>query len=819
MTSRGHRHGGGYILVWFALMMVVLLAIVGFSFDLGDRFAEDEKAQRAADAAALAGVVHRVPGSTNNKACEVAFATAAQNGYRNGAGGETTCTPATSPATVRVDFPLGNQLRVTVNTVARSTFAAVIGVGDSTFSRSATAAYDSTVPIGSPVNVLGNEPLAPGENSWLPPGADALQNASMWLDIHGVRTHTHQGDQFSANECGTRNGSGAKPDNCLRSGTDQVNRDYENDGKFGRIFVVRVPVGYSGGPIDVQAYDAAFTHVGADCRHGGGFVPAPDGLDRWYTALENLWRWVDTHPGDVQEGSQADFLARYAPTPSGSAVGSKFCAGDDALGSDINALAENCTSNCTTGGGGPGGYTPSAGDGSPLPILTPRDSARTGTQLAALYAGAGLKGFPVTQFDLLQHEGEGGRPVTPGDLSDNNLIGNPEKFGYFEYPPGGCQVYCIDNLRDSWRFNLHDTVEPSGTQGTHTFQTTFMKWKSIGTIPSPVAGTDYYIRVRTNVNGDGARSGAGANRFALRAGDLGGNDQGISLFAFKNLTVAANVTGIDGTGSGAEFFLARIQPSNVDRTLTFTFFDPGDLTGCARSDNYPMPITFLGDLTPATLRYFTTNGVDHPTSCDIPRYDALQGSFAIGRNSSTTGGTFRLLDDVLGILPCRIWRPNGGRVSNGSTVAPPYPMIRPAPQSCDTSRLSPEYRISTETNSKLLRAEIRLPNASDPNGYRCDTADVFDCWLKVRFEFDPTYTSNQIQIYNLYPPGTPWPVPAGVVKVPVTFPYCGLEPNGSYGPRSVAPSPTGPYECEVRPSDTTTWTAEISGSPARLVDN
>ena len=54
----GRRDGeGGYILVLMSLLMLPLLAVAGFATDVGSWYVQGSKLQRAADAAALAGVV------------------------------------------------------------------------------------------------------------------------------------------------------------------------------------------------------------------------------------------------------------------------------------------------------------------------------------------------------------------------------------------------------------------------------------------------------------------------------------------------------------------------------------------------------------------------------------------------------------------------------------------------------------------------------------------------------------------------------------------------------------------------------------------
>jgi Flp pilus assembly protein TadG len=49
---------GGFVIVWMALMLLVLLAFCGFGIDVSHWWFVGQKQQRAADAAALAGSIY-----------------------------------------------------------------------------------------------------------------------------------------------------------------------------------------------------------------------------------------------------------------------------------------------------------------------------------------------------------------------------------------------------------------------------------------------------------------------------------------------------------------------------------------------------------------------------------------------------------------------------------------------------------------------------------------------------------------------------------------------------------------------------------------
>src|ERR1017187_9964610 len=62
--ANGRRPLGqrGYVLVWMSLLLIVLVGFAGFGVDTADLWFAGQKMQKAADAAALAGVVF-LPGN------------------------------------------------------------------------------------------------------------------------------------------------------------------------------------------------------------------------------------------------------------------------------------------------------------------------------------------------------------------------------------------------------------------------------------------------------------------------------------------------------------------------------------------------------------------------------------------------------------------------------------------------------------------------------------------------------------------------------------------------------------------------------------
>ncbi len=280
-TKRPDGRQRGYILVWFAAMMVVLLAFAGFAVDLGYWYLEGRNAQRTADAAALSGVVYREGDISNNDAArDAALATATENGY-NTAADDTDVTVHFDDASGD-SLPL-NQLRVEVERKAPSFFTRVLGFNGVDMSRDAVAEYEPPPPLGSPSNVLGNEGLLQSEidggGSWNSLPEDDRIDQSLWLDIHGTRTQTAHGDQYQTDNCKPAwipQPTGnlffyAQP--CEVSADGTTNQDYVGGGlgagvpgRDGYSYVIEVDDPEVGETIDVQIFDPAFLDQGTDCR-------------------------------------------------------------------------------------------------------------------------------------------------------------------------------------------------------------------------------------------------------------------------------------------------------------------------------------------------------------------------------------------------------------------------------------------------------------------------------------------------------------------------------------------------------------------------
>ena len=138
-TWRQVRDEAGYAAVVTALLASVLfMGMAAMGVDTARWYVEVERVQKAADAAALAGVTYMpndLPSATT-----AAIASATKNGYPNS---------GTTSVTVEVgDKP--SELKVTIRSSIDNTFGAMMGVKKAVITRSAVADYTAPAPMGSP---------------------------------------------------------------------------------------------------------------------------------------------------------------------------------------------------------------------------------------------------------------------------------------------------------------------------------------------------------------------------------------------------------------------------------------------------------------------------------------------------------------------------------------------------------------------------------------------------------------------------------------------------------------------------------------------
>lgn len=231
------RPEGGYVAILTAVLLTVLMGFVAFTVDVGRWYVVGQELQRTADAAALAGVTS-LP---NDPAA--AFATARQFAAANGSGGGTGTTVATAVGKAPT------QLQTTVTTTVDNIFGPLLGVPQTTISRTAVADYAAPVPMGSPCNKFGNDP-DPGTAT--ASSACAGITGAFWADVNSPTADKQYGDAVQAKVCASKTGM----DGCAGS----TNTDYDPNGYFYTVHVAKP------GSVAIQLFDPVWVKVGDTCK-------------------------------------------------------------------------------------------------------------------------------------------------------------------------------------------------------------------------------------------------------------------------------------------------------------------------------------------------------------------------------------------------------------------------------------------------------------------------------------------------------------------------------------------------------------------------
>ena len=236
----------GYIAVLVAILIPVLFGMASFSVDVGNWYSVVQQVQRAADAAALAGVTYLPDNLPAAKA--QALATASANGYTN-----------SSTTTVDPEPVAGqpSQLQVTVTTTVDNSFLQILGLDTTTISRTSIATYQAPLAMGSPCNGFGNGP-EPTLGAADPRSTNCSKSGQFWANVGAPKAAKSYGDAYQDGNCSS---SVSGTSNCAGG----VNSDYQNSGYF-----YSVTLSQAVSNLTIQAFDPAFVSVGDLCSQNFG---------------------------------------------------------------------------------------------------------------------------------------------------------------------------------------------------------------------------------------------------------------------------------------------------------------------------------------------------------------------------------------------------------------------------------------------------------------------------------------------------------------------------------------------------------------------
>jgi Flp pilus assembly protein TadG len=279
LRRRIERDESGLALVWMSLFLMVLLGFAALAVDIGHGSLISQRAQNAADAAALAGTVY-LPGDPTT-AISTAQTVAASNGF-----------PAAVAQVSAAQQTVPTQLKVTVTEDVKTWFGRALGFKSMHVSRSATADFDQPVGMGSPSNTFGNQPDCSA------PCTSGTATPNFWVNVAGPQSPKGNGDRFASNNCPT-DGS---IDGCASNGT---NAEYSTTG-----YLYNVNNATSGATLKIDVFDPGFFNVGDHCDSGAGNDPdgtgpaAASNLDALYTQTSNNARYASGDTSQYCTGDQ-----------------------------------------------------------------------------------------------------------------------------------------------------------------------------------------------------------------------------------------------------------------------------------------------------------------------------------------------------------------------------------------------------------------------------------------------------------------------------------------------------------------------------------
>ncbi len=270
-TTERARRQRGYLMVMFALLLVPMLLMAGFAVDIGSWYSRASDIRRAADAAALAGVVW-LPDEA--KARAVALEAAAKNGFVPG--GNILIDVQTSAISTR-------RLKVTItDTRVGSFFYEAVGGKKIELKRTSWAEYVLPVPLGSPRNFFGTGTLLASNP------VSGFTPEYLYEAVNPYCTLKENGDRYQSGYSGG-----------ICSGT--ANSEYRSTGYQ---MYIDVPAGRSSA-IDVRLYDARY-NIAQNMGTPNGTIQGYEacyrdlGGDQTVTGPLNYWGsagWTVLAPG------------------------------------------------------------------------------------------------------------------------------------------------------------------------------------------------------------------------------------------------------------------------------------------------------------------------------------------------------------------------------------------------------------------------------------------------------------------------------------------------------------------------------------------
>ncbi len=246
-SERFRRHSErGYALIFVAFLLLPMVAMVGLAVDVGSFYVRAARIQRAADAAALAGVIYQPDFA---KASQVATEFAKANGFD----------PSADPKIeIVVEDIAGQRLRVTIFDKDVDVFFSKVFLSDVEVVRYSAAEFVRPVPLGSPLNSFGNSTAPPDPT-----------DPQFWAAIQAPFTRYADGDPYATACLTVPDVTGTDVGRGCSGSTDTENPGYRREGYW---FAIEVGPDQVGLPLEISVFDAGFYQRDSIFEETGDYV-------------------------------------------------------------------------------------------------------------------------------------------------------------------------------------------------------------------------------------------------------------------------------------------------------------------------------------------------------------------------------------------------------------------------------------------------------------------------------------------------------------------------------------------------------------------
>ncbi|MGN6693421.1 MAG: pilus assembly protein TadG-related protein [Aquihabitans sp.] len=536
LHRRGRRPGErGYVMVMFALLLVPLLLMAGLAVDVGHWYSRISDMRRAADAAALAGVVW-LPDI--DAARTAALDAAARNGFT---------ASSTVSITVTKSSQSDRRLKVTIrDTAVGSFFYSSLGGSKQDFQRTSFAEYILAVPMGSPRNFFGTGTLLQSYT------ATGITPEVLYQSVNPYCTDKVNGDRYQSGYWGTCSGT--------------ANDEYRTSGYQ---MYIEAPVGRTAA-IDVKLYDARYSEAAVKwpATTGDSCSQEPEYVypGTWTGPTGTSTNVKIAAPAMYQTKSSATAAWSSTTTLSGT---STFTFRGDRLRYQYPNIIWTPSATTWTGPAGTSGNVTIDG---PAEYQTRTSTTASWSATKTLTAA---DASVTSAGNLIRYR--------LGDWQANQNCVDPV---IDDFRQAGDEDYTY-TLYQADNTPLNDDDNPQICQQTFTKDTAFdgtqylgsRRWNTLCSITTAMPSGRYILKV---TNSGAARSPLqdGSNQWGLVAKYATTGD---GLCDGRNDTMCPRVYGKDAisvraaaTTTVASFYLAEILPEHAGKKLKLELYDPGE---------------------------------------------------------------------------------------------------------------------------------------------------------------------------------------------------------------------------------------------------